>query len=68
MIETANKHGSDVMFDRFPYIAYQTGLSNLFPLWARDGGSAEFLPIRFISRAESFTSTMVRHCSVRTFT
>jgi N-acyl-D-amino-acid deacylase len=43
LIEQANKHGTDVMFDRYPYIAYQTGLSNLFPLWARDGGSAEFL-------------------------
>ena len=42
LIEQANKHGGDVMFDRYPYIAYQTGLSNLFPLWARDGGSAEF--------------------------
>ena len=43
LIEEANKRGSDVMFDRYPYIAYQTGLSNLFPLWARDGGSETFL-------------------------
>jgi N-acyl-D-amino-acid deacylase len=43
LIEEANKHGSEVTFDRYPYIAYQTGLSNLFPLWARDGGSTEFL-------------------------
>src|SRR5687767_2314341 len=43
LIEEAKKHGTDVMFDRYPYIAYQTGLSNLFPLWSRDGGSAEFL-------------------------
>lgn len=42
-IEQARKHGTDVMFDRYPYIAYQTGLSNLFPLWARDGGNTEFL-------------------------
>jgi N-acyl-D-aspartate/D-glutamate deacylase len=33
----------DVMFDRYPYIAYQTGLTNLFPVWARDGGTAPFL-------------------------
>lgn len=43
LLENARRHGTDVMFDRYPYIAYQTGLSNLFPLWARDGGDAEFL-------------------------
>ena len=30
------------MFDRYPYIAYQTGLTNLFPVWSRDGGTASF--------------------------
>ena len=25
-----------------PYIAYQTGLTNLFPVWSRDGGTAAF--------------------------
>ncbi len=43
LIEQAAKHGTDVMFDRYPYIAYQTGLSNMFPLWARDGGAEAFL-------------------------
>ncbi|MGQ0815841.1 MAG: N-acyl-D-amino-acid deacylase family protein [Gemmatimonadota bacterium] len=43
LIEQANEHGTDVMFDRYPYIAYQTGLANLFSLWARDGGDAELL-------------------------
>ena len=43
LIEQAKKHGTDVMFDRYPYIAYQTGLSNMFPLWARDGGNDQFL-------------------------
>ncbi len=33
----------DVMFDRYPYTAYQTGLTTLFPVWARDGGTAQFL-------------------------
>jgi N-acyl-D-amino-acid deacylase len=33
----------DVAFDRYPYIAYQTGLSNLFPVWARAGSTEEFL-------------------------
>jgi N-acyl-D-amino-acid deacylase len=35
--------GLDVAFDRYPYIAYQTGLSNLFPVWARAGSTEEFL-------------------------
>lgn len=43
LIESAQAQGTDVMFDRYPYIAYQTGLSNLFPLWAMDGGSQVFL-------------------------
>ena len=43
LIEEAARQGTDVMFDRYPYIAYQTGLANMFPLWARDGGSEAFL-------------------------
>jgi len=35
--------GIDVAFDRYPYIAYQTGLSNLFPVWSRAGSTEEFL-------------------------
>jgi N-acyl-D-amino-acid deacylase len=42
-IERARAAGVDVHFDRYPYIAYATGLSNLFPLWSRDGGTAAFL-------------------------
>ncbi len=37
-IESARQEGIDVAFDRYPYIAYQTGLTNLFPVWSRDGG------------------------------
>jgi N-acyl-D-amino-acid deacylase len=43
VIETARASGTDVHFDRYPYVAYSTGLSNLFPLWARDGGNDAFL-------------------------
>ncbi len=43
MIEGAREGGNDVMFDVYPYIAYSTGLSNLFPLWARDGGNSAFV-------------------------
>jgi N-acyl-D-amino-acid deacylase len=33
----------DLSFDRYPYTAYQTGLTNLFPAWSRDGGVDAFL-------------------------
>lgn len=42
-IESARREGLDVAFDRYPYTAYQTGLTNLFPVWSRDGGTAAFL-------------------------
>jgi N-acyl-D-amino-acid deacylase len=32
-----------VAFDVYPYVAYSTGLANLFPLAMRDGGDAAFL-------------------------
>ena len=42
-IEKAQQEGLRVTFDRYPYIAYNTGLSNLFPIWAREGGTEKFL-------------------------
>ena len=42
-IDAARKAGVDVHFDRYPYVAYATGLSNLFPRWSRDGGMDAFL-------------------------
>ena len=42
-VEAAAAQGVDVAFDRYPYIAYQTGLTNLFPIWSREGGTAAFL-------------------------
>jgi N-acyl-D-aspartate/D-glutamate deacylase len=42
-IDTAAREGLDVAFDRYPYIAYQTGLTNLFPIWSREGGTQAFL-------------------------
>jgi len=42
-VEGAVRDGLDVAFDRYPYIAYQTGLTNLFPIWSREGGTAAFL-------------------------
>ena len=42
-IMDARKAGIDAAFDRYPYIAYQTGLSNLFPVWSKDGGTQAFV-------------------------
>ena len=42
-IAAARRDRIDVAFDRYPYTAYQTGLSNLFPTWSRDGGTVAFL-------------------------
>ena len=42
-IDAAARGGLDVAFDRYPYVAYATGLSNLFPVWSRDGGTDAFL-------------------------
>jgi N-acyl-D-amino-acid deacylase len=42
-IQKARDVGLDVAFDRYPYVAYQTGLTNLFPAWSRDGGAQRFL-------------------------
>lgn len=42
-VEGARSRGVDVAFDRYPYLAYQTGLTSLFPVWSRDGGTRAFL-------------------------
>jgi N-acyl-D-amino-acid deacylase len=43
MMEDAIASGLDVHADRYPYVAFNTGLTNLFPLWSRDGGNEKFL-------------------------
>ena len=43
LIDTAKAGGLDIAFDRYPYVAYSTGLTNLFPVWSRDGGTEAFL-------------------------
>ncbi len=42
-VADARRGGMDVAFDRYPYTAYSTGLTNLFPVWSRDGGTQAFL-------------------------
>jgi len=41
-VAAARAAGVDAAFDRYPYLAYHTGLTNLFPVWSRDGGMAGF--------------------------
>ena len=43
LIEAARAARTDIAFDRYPYLAYSTGLTNLFPVWSRDGGTDAFL-------------------------
>jgi len=43
LLEDVRKDGIDVHFDRYPYVAYATGLSNLFPNWAKSGGNRAFV-------------------------
>jgi len=43
LLEEVRRDGVDVHYDRYPYVAYSTGLSNLFPSWARSGGTRAFL-------------------------
>ncbi|MCA9736439.1 MAG: D-aminoacylase [Gemmatimonadota bacterium] len=43
MLRHAGASGVDVHFDRYPYVAYQTGLQNLFPASMRSGGTRAFL-------------------------
>jgi len=40
MIDAAAADGVDVTFDRYPYVAYATGLTSLFPAWSREGGTS----------------------------
>lgn len=42
-LREARSEGIDAWFDVYPWIAYSTGLTNLFPVWARDGGTDAFL-------------------------
>jgi N-acyl-D-amino-acid deacylase len=43
LVEAARESGVDVTFDRYPYAAWSTGLSQLFPIWTKSGGTRVFL-------------------------
>jgi N-acyl-D-amino-acid deacylase len=42
-MDKAIAEGLEIHSDRYPYVAYHTGLANLFPLWSRDGGDNAFI-------------------------
>ncbi|MFC2164844.1 amidohydrolase family protein [Acidobacteriota bacterium] len=42
LIERAREKGLDITADRYPYRAYATTLSIIFPMWALDGGWGKF--------------------------
>ena len=43
MLDNANRDGLPVKADRYPYVAYGTGLSTFIPLWARQGNTDEII-------------------------
>ena len=42
-LDAARAGGTEAWFDVYPYEAYSTGMSNLFPISALDGGTSAFL-------------------------
>ncbi|MBN2206164.1 MAG: amidohydrolase family protein, partial [Candidatus Aminicenantes bacterium] len=42
-VDAAKRDGLDVFCDRYPYIASSTGLSQYFPMWAREGRIEDFV-------------------------
>ncbi|KPK77927.1 MAG: hypothetical protein AMJ79_01590 [Phycisphaerae bacterium SM23_30] len=43
IIEKASGERGNLHYDRYPYIAYSTGLSIIFPGWSKEGGNKQFL-------------------------
>ncbi|MGD8539554.1 MAG: D-aminoacylase [Candidatus Aminicenantes bacterium] len=43
LIERARERGLGVSADRYPYTAFATSLSIMFPIWALDGGQKRFV-------------------------
>lgn len=43
LIERARERGLEVTADRYPYTAFATSLSIMFPVWALDGGQKRFV-------------------------
>ncbi len=43
LVERASSRGLSATVDRYPYIAFSTGLSIIFPQWALDGGMGKLI-------------------------
>lgn len=43
MFDRLRAAGRDLSYDVYPYVAYATSLSNMFPVWAREGGTDALL-------------------------
>ena len=43
LLDETRAGGMRVTCDGYPYVAYNTGLASMFPLWSRDGGSEKFV-------------------------
>ena len=43
LVDRARERGLDVTADRYPYTAYNTGLSVFYPNWVLDGGAGAFV-------------------------
>ncbi|MDD2537982.1 MAG: D-aminoacylase [Bacteroidales bacterium] len=55
LIENASKEGLDIAFDRYPYIAFSTGLTSFIPLTGRQGSVEDVLArLRDRKTAEEF--------------
>ncbi len=59
LIEEAVRTGLDARFDVYPYVAYSTGLTNLFPTELRSGGTQAFLQRL---RDPATAATLETHC------
>ena len=44
-IDQARDRGHRIDFDQYPYRAYQTGLLEIFPVWAKEQGAAKMIAI-----------------------
>lgn len=65
LMDKAIAEGLEVHSDRYTYVAYHTGLANLFPLWSRDGGTESFLARlkdnNLLPRIREFSETKVNN-------
>ncbi len=43
LLGEARAQGMQLTCDRYPYVAYNTSLRNLFPLWSREGEAGRFI-------------------------